>query len=234
MRNVLTYFSIKYKGDWEKVYKAIDEKERINKSDVDNFVSNVNENKITLLDDDYPNGLKYIYKPPFVLFYKGNKKLINNKHFLLSLMDDEINSDYIRTMGNDLCEVVVVVDYSNKKVIKELIENKIKFIAISKKGIVNIKTDQIYQDIINNNNLIISESYEYDGTDRDFFFDRLLVGISRKTLFTNSIQKHRYPLLSILVEESIPIYSLKERKINSSKLIKIKSLKEFKKISLFN
>lgn len=36
-------------------------------------------NFITILDDIYPETLKKIANPPFVLFYKGDIDLINNK-----------------------------------------------------------------------------------------------------------------------------------------------------------
>lgn len=32
---------------------------------------------ITILDKDYPENLKYVYDAPIVLYYKGNKKLLN-------------------------------------------------------------------------------------------------------------------------------------------------------------
>lgn len=37
---------------------------------------------ITILDEDYPQKLKNIYDPPFVLYYKGNKSLMNRKNIL--------------------------------------------------------------------------------------------------------------------------------------------------------
>lgn len=37
---------------------------------------------ITILDEDYPKSLKNIYDPPFVLYYQGNKNLLQRKYRL--------------------------------------------------------------------------------------------------------------------------------------------------------
>lgn len=236
MKKVLTYFSIKYKGDWEKVYEAIDSKEHINKKYVDDFVSRIDIETVTLVDDNYPKELKQIFKPPFALFIAGNKDLINNdKLFMISLMDIEIMDKKNHfNFSKDLNEILFVVDFNNEGIIRNLIKNNLKFIAISRKGIMNIKNNSLYSDIVLSNNLIISESYDYEGESRNFYFDRLFVGLSRRTLFMNYIEKDKYPLLSVLTNESIPIFSFKEKKANSFKLIKIKSIKDFKRISMLS
>ena len=63
MEKILVYFAIKYDGDWDKIYKAINMKERVNSDDVDKTLSEHNEKYITLLSESYPSGLKNIYKP---------------------------------------------------------------------------------------------------------------------------------------------------------------------------
>ena len=37
---------------------------------------------ITILDSDYPERLKNIYDPPIVLYYKGNKQLLNQENII--------------------------------------------------------------------------------------------------------------------------------------------------------
>ena len=79
-RNLLLYLSIKYEGDWDKIYCAIKAKEKISKEEVEEVVSTNKTPFITIIDDDYPNALKNIYKPPFVLFYYGDLSLLNNSN----------------------------------------------------------------------------------------------------------------------------------------------------------
>ena len=78
-RQVLIYLSLKYEGNWDKIYNAIKTKEDIDSNEIGKIVIS---NAITIVDDNYPQGLKTQYKPPFVLFYKGNKEILDRKNIL--------------------------------------------------------------------------------------------------------------------------------------------------------
>ena len=72
MRDYLIRLAIKYSGDYFKIEKAIKNNEAISK--------NVPlQQAITVIDNDYPKSLLMLKKPPFVLFYKGNKELLKNE-----------------------------------------------------------------------------------------------------------------------------------------------------------
>ena len=77
-RNILAYFAVKYLGDWHKIYKAICEREEIDDAEFDKIISSIHCNYTTLLDFDYPQQLRNISQPPFVLFYYGDISLLNN------------------------------------------------------------------------------------------------------------------------------------------------------------
>lgn len=77
-RDVLVSLSVKYDGNWDKVYNAITSKEDINEEMVASLMSKVKSDYITILDNNYPDILKQTYKPPFVLFYKGDINLLKN------------------------------------------------------------------------------------------------------------------------------------------------------------
>jgi len=69
MNIILIYFSIKYKGDWDKIYKALEDKEKVSLSEIqelENELKNYKWKIGTILDQDYPKRLKEAYKPPFV------------------------------------------------------------------------------------------------------------------------------------------------------------------------
>ncbi len=87
MNIILIYFAIKYKGDWDAIYKALEDKEKVTLKQLRILEKSINEGKvnaITILDMDYPNQLKKAYKPPFVLFYEGNKKNLEEKFICLT------------------------------------------------------------------------------------------------------------------------------------------------------
>lgn len=68
--NYLThYFSLKYKGDWSKIYLAL-----INHEDQNEYLFLEKEDyekvkAIDLTDEKYPNKYKKINQPPFILYY---------------------------------------------------------------------------------------------------------------------------------------------------------------------
>ena len=74
MNDILVFFYEKYDGDWDAIYKAIREKEPVDKKKCKEFIKSYKEkyDYTTLLDDEYPEHLKREYKPPFVL--KKRKK----------------------------------------------------------------------------------------------------------------------------------------------------------------
>lgn len=82
MNIILIYFALKYKGDWDAIYKALEEKERVSLQDITALETKIAENGWivkTILDRDYPNKLKEAYKPPFAVWLKGNLQLLNRK-----------------------------------------------------------------------------------------------------------------------------------------------------------
>lgn len=79
MEEILLYFSLKYEGDFDKIFKALEQKEKIDEDLKGDLFKTVKSRFTTLISDDYPNSLKKIACPPFVLFYYGNLDLVNEK-----------------------------------------------------------------------------------------------------------------------------------------------------------
>jgi len=93
MEKILVYFAIKYEGDWDKIYKAINQKEKVNLDEVNSTIGEHGEKYITLLSEEYPSRLKSIYKPPFVLFYRGDISLVNCSKSI-AIIGSRNNSEY--------------------------------------------------------------------------------------------------------------------------------------------
>ncbi len=75
---LLLYLSCKYDGDWHKLYQAIKVREGVRPDDVVDFAKKFTTPYVTIVDEDYPSILKECRQPPFVLFYRGNIKLIKD------------------------------------------------------------------------------------------------------------------------------------------------------------
>ena len=74
MRDVIIYLDDIYKGDWNKTYSHISRKEKVDVAEVNKRANKIKSSKdiITIIDDNYPEELKKVIKPPFVVF--KNKK----------------------------------------------------------------------------------------------------------------------------------------------------------------
>ena len=83
-RKSIISLAIKYGGDYNKILKAIKEKEEVELSDY--------QNCFTIFDDIYPKAFLELKYPPFVLFYKGNLDLL--KKDKIAIVGSRIPSDY--------------------------------------------------------------------------------------------------------------------------------------------
>lgn len=70
MRNKIAAYAQKYQGDWSSIAKAIAQQQEI--EPVDPKV-----NFVTIVDKDYPECLKRLRFPPWILYYEGQLSLLN-------------------------------------------------------------------------------------------------------------------------------------------------------------
>lgn len=59
-----TLFSLKYKGQFDLIYKALERKERVDESLKEELFATIKSSYTTIISDDYPQQLKYINCPP--------------------------------------------------------------------------------------------------------------------------------------------------------------------------
>lgn len=88
-RESLLRYCIKYENDGEKVFEAISKRE-----DVDETIDISEYNFITLMDNDYPEFLKRTASAhkSFVLYYEGDKELLNNiEHMIFLYGENKFN-----------------------------------------------------------------------------------------------------------------------------------------------
>ncbi len=77
MREILLYFALKYEGDFKKIYRALEHHEKVEPETKKKLISKVKSNFVTIIDENYPQKLKNIDCPPFVLFYHGDLNLLD-------------------------------------------------------------------------------------------------------------------------------------------------------------
>lgn len=85
MRTILLYFFIKYNENWDKIYKALETKERIDLEKIEKLDQEVSKGKynfIAIVDDNYPKEFMEIYKPPFIVMLDENGNYDKNKYII--------------------------------------------------------------------------------------------------------------------------------------------------------
>lgn len=166
-REILLGLSLKYEGDWDKIYDAIKEKVFLKEEEYLQLKYKNHSNYITFLDDDYPSLLKEVQRPPFVLFYYGDINLLNcNKK--ITIVGSRNCSEYgifctrkitRDLVGNDYVIISGMARGIDTIAHQEALENDGKTIAILGNGIDNAypKENQMLYGKIKEFGLVISE-----------------------------------------------------------------------------
>lgn len=76
MEEILLYLVYKHHGDWQKIYQSIATHETVEEEALVTFRSRSHPPYVTILSPDYPESLKQIERPPYVLFYEGDVALL--------------------------------------------------------------------------------------------------------------------------------------------------------------
>ncbi|MDD8037427.1 MAG: hypothetical protein PHC59_14890 [Thomasclavelia ramosa] len=77
MRNILVSMALKYEGDFNKIYDALANKTQFTDNEIIDLKKDIKSSYVTIIDSNYPEALKTMESPPFVLFYEGNIKLLD-------------------------------------------------------------------------------------------------------------------------------------------------------------
>jgi len=208
VRDVILYFALKYKGDWNLIYKAIKDLEDIDVDEYDDLKKKLKANFITILDNEYPEKLKNISRPPYVLFYYGNIDLLNCNNTLAVVGSREISS-YGKKATNKILnelkgEPLVLVSGLAKGTDtiahKVALENEIPTIAILGTGIDTCYPQENFMlyDEIKEKGLLMSEYPFKESVPKEAFSfrNRIITGLS-KFVFVPDIHERSGTLVSV-------------------------------------
>lgn len=198
-RNILISLAIKFNGDWNRIYKSL--KLRTDYEDEEEIIRNCQSLQckvVTIMDEDYPQQLNYVIKPPFVLFYYGDLSLTSNLNKCIGVVGSREASPFglstTQKLVNGLPKDVNVVSglaYGvDSMAHKAAIESGHKTIAVLGSGIdicypsINI---DLYEEI-KRNHLVISE-YPPGSTPNNQNFpirNRIIAALSKCLLVTEA------------------------------------------------
>ena len=202
MEEILAYFAIKYEGDWDRIYSAINKKEKVDTEEMKKLLVSNNCKYITLIGNDYPYRLKHIYKPPFVLFYKGDISLLNTPRKTIGVVGSRENSDYgsfvTEKFVKDLVKENVVIISGLARGIdsiahKTCLENNGNTIAVIGNGIDSCyPSDNLeLQNEIASKGVVISEYPSFVPSNKEHFpkRNRIIAGLSDGILVSEAKYK---------------------------------------------
>lgn len=219
MNLVLIYFAIKYKGYFHDIYNAIKKKEFIQMEELEKIGEDLSSGKIkaiTIIDEDYPEPLKQINQPPFVLFYEGNKELLKEKLIMLTgdFSNENINK-FINESAFELSKNYTLVSNFSKgldeKIIDNLIKNNQNLILISSNGLANPYFGKNINELKFNKDkyLIISEYPENVNLNHKRLIqrNRISIGLSEALIIASSYKESKISnLVSCALEQGKDIF----------------------------
>lgn len=87
-REILIALNEKYKGNWEDIFNAISNKETLTEDEMYDLTLNLDCSKfVTLTDEDYPEEIKKIYRPPFVIYRNDLELFKRNVDFINKIVE---------------------------------------------------------------------------------------------------------------------------------------------------
>lgn len=197
-RKILIAYALKYEGDWDKIYSAICSKELLTDEE-ESKANTIKSKAITILDDEYPEQLKNVHKPPIVLFYYGDISLMRDYYKNISIVGSRACSDYGARMteeiASDLAKRGYVIVSGMAKGIdgiahQSAINSGGKTIAVLGGGIDYCYPSEniyLYKDI-KKHHLLISE-YPGNVLPQTHFFpirNRIIAGLSKTLIVTEA------------------------------------------------
>ena len=200
MEEIILYFALKYAGDFDKIYQALERKEKVDDELKEHLFKELKSKYTTIISDDYPAALKEINCPPFVLFYYGDLNLVNTK--CIGVIGMRQPSDYGIEVTKTIVSKLVLENYTivsgmalgiDAMAHQSAMNVLGKTIAVLGSGIDNcypLKNKAIYE-IMKVNQLVISE-YPGNLVPKKINFprrNRIISGLSESILVTEANQQ---------------------------------------------
>lgn len=105
-RTILISLAIKFSGNWDAIFQALEKKEQPDEAEAKRLLKKVKSKCITCLDEEYPESLKRVFRPPFVLFYEGDISLLSDKNNKIAVIGSRKYSEYGEEVTRKLVKAI--------------------------------------------------------------------------------------------------------------------------------
>ena len=199
IREIIIAEAIFHDGDYDKIYRDLSTHKYFSLEEAHEICKSLKCNALTILDKEYPEYLRHMFKPPFVLFYYGNISLINDPSSALGVVGtrdpspqkEQLTYDLVSKLCKDYIIVSGLAKGVDRTAHKAVLDNGGRTIAILGSGIdVCYPTENldIYEQIKSGRHLLLSEyPNNSEPASRHFpFRNRLIAMFSKGILVTES------------------------------------------------
>lgn len=200
MEELALYYSLKYEGDFQKIYNALLKKEKVDEELKKELKKKMNCKYTTIFSNDYPEILKLINCPPFVLYYYGDLSLLKEK--IIGVVGMRDADQYGRYATKQFVQDLIKHDYvivsgmargADTVAHKTAMDNDGKTVAVLGTGIEYCypRENKILYEEIKKNHLVLSEYPFLTAPQKKLFpfRNRIISGLSECILVTQARQK---------------------------------------------
>ena len=106
-REMLIVASVLCKGDFAEIMKMIRNRVVPSEEESQKAFASVKSTVTTIIDDDYPECLKHVDKPPIVLYYYGDLSLIQDRSRIAGYVGSREASPYGLEMARYFADAMV-------------------------------------------------------------------------------------------------------------------------------
>lgn len=195
-------------------------------SEIDNY----QESYITILDNEYPESLKQVRKPPFVLFFKGDIALLKQPSIVVSGTKNptEEGLQFANELLEDSMNDQVVITSLTKGINEVVIEKCSNLICVLSGGLESKEWNKkLYEKVLEKGGLLISEfPFDTPSTHESCCeIARIQSGLAQKSLLLESNDQGAQIVLALTTLDQgkdvlvAPVSPLNKKSVNN-KLIR--------------
>ncbi len=203
IREIIIAEAIFHDGDYDKIYRDLSSHKTFSLEEAHEICKSLKCQALTILDRDYPEYLRHMFKPPFVIFYYGDISLLNEPSSALgvvgtrdpSTQKEQLTYELVSKLCKDYIIVSGLAKGIDRAAHKAAIENGGRTVAILGSGIdlcYPTENLDLYEEIKNSGkHLIISEYPNLSTPDMKHFpfRNRLIAMFSKGILVTESAKR---------------------------------------------
>ena len=197
---ILLGLSYLFNGDVEEIINLIVKKEDRPPLDIVKIKSSLKSEYITILDEGYPKRFNQYFRPPLVMYYRGNFSLLNEHDKNVSLLNSKTASNYateslvniIKGLSGVVAVVLPVADAS-LVLANTAIDTGIKVILVSDRALDSKEysdtQDELIKLVIDNDGLLVSEIPDGSTTKNKKHYLLRLMSLAALTTLVGAIAK---------------------------------------------